>query len=67
MAARRCTQRAVEQMFQNRHDHAAAGGVESAVRVAGGIPTLGWGVCAARAANAATASSVSAFTLWAVA
>jgi hypothetical protein len=59
MTAHRCTQRSVKEMFQKRHDHAATAGVESAVRVAGGIPTLGGGARASRAPRAAAAASTS--------
>jgi hypothetical protein len=34
---------AVDEKFPNRHESAAGGGVESAVRAAGGVPTLGGG------------------------
>ena len=56
MTARRCIRRSVDEMFQNRHDHAATADVESAVRVAGGIPTLGGGVGVFRASIAAARS-----------
>jgi hypothetical protein len=33
----------VDETFSNRHESATHGGVESAVRAAGGVPTLGGG------------------------
>ncbi len=55
-ATRICRSPAVDEILHSGHDVAAGNAVESAVRVAGGIPTLGGGVrgghvCAGRVAR----------------